>query len=674
MKRILSLLFLFVSAVLLISCGKAVPIEDFKIEGNATEVLNGKEIASLQSMTLPENLKLSIRIDSLCPSNDYLNEVDGPDSAIVVQVYLQPRLIKADVWQASHYLKRIYGKDYFNIQNTLADDGDIPAALQKMVRLCSSAYVNSHLDGKRNIFGDITSGIDDFVDMLASILEPRDNFWGKITSPCYKAIAWCIAESGSVAGGILLLTLIFSCISTVILVLFSSLFGINLEVSRYTLLFIIILTSWMYVGAAVTFYYKMSAPSIEIIYLLRDICGSLADLESVYSEYLFKSPSVTFFLITFFVVMIVSVWVDISAKENMPSENAEDDEPKGLAVFFGGVFGAVSVGYFMVPYNVSNEFLLTMLCFAGFILLQKLIVSKIPYLGIKRILILAVLYWLGYIGLSGQALHPQTKEMQRDNASYAAGVIAGDLTANPDAVYYIHRRSFIRGYKEYNKKRLYVMSDNELDYPFDCTKNYADVALLQSDMKQYSYLSGAKCAKTMYEMGIMDDIDHHKFLIGLRDNLVLGNPKFSQEEIKNILDEYIEDNVGEISSRNCEVASDFFEKNYERPGVEVLTYFSKAQYYIVSKGDDSKKPKKTSSVTIEYTCHKLNGDKVLSENAVKRVSALLPEIGQALSLIGAGGEIQLYLAHEVYMEDKELARLTEPGELLVFNVKLLKVR
>ena len=65
---------------------------------------------------------------------------------------------------------------------------------------------------------------------------------------------------------------------------------------------------------------------------------------------------------------------------------------------------------------------------------------------------------------------------------------------------------------------------------------------------------------------------------------------------------------------------------------------------------------------------------MLSENAVKRVSALLPEIGQALSLIGAGGEIQLYLAHEVYMEDKELARLTEPGELLVFNVKLHKVR
>jgi FKBP-type peptidyl-prolyl cis-trans isomerase len=147
-------------------------------------------------------------------------------------------------------------------------------------------------------------------------------------------------------------------------------------------------------------------------------------------------------------------------------------------------------------------------------------------------------------------------------------------------------------------------------------------------------------------------------------------------EKRGLLDAERRKKIEEANQRNREEGEAFFAELDKDESV--MKTPSGLRYTIVSEGDGAH-PEPTSTVRVEYTGTRINGEVFDStENRGEPVSFPLNRVvkgwTEGLQLIGEGGKIKLYIPPDLgYGKNARPGGTIQPGDTLIFDISLLEV-
>ena len=192
-------------------------------------------------------------------------------------------------------------------------------------------------------------------------------------------------------------------------------------------------------------------------------------------------------------------------------------------------------------------------------------------------------------------------------------------------------------------------------------------------IKDASYALGCDVGKNLQSNGI-NDIDTAEFAAGMKSVIEGEESRFSEEEIKNILNEFfmsIQQRQGEANKKS---GMDFLAENAKRENVVVLP--SGLQYEVLKQGD-GKKPALSDSVTTHYHGTLIDGS--VFDSSVQRgepatfpVSGVISGWVEALQLMNEGSKWRLYVPSDLAY-GAQAAGSIAPHSTLIFDVELLNV-
>lgn len=297
------------------------------IEGK-TELLSQRTVEKLEALPLPESMHLKVRIDSLCKTNDYMDQLRAGENMIEIQVYESPLLIKAAMDNRSNVeLRGRYGGEYIHTQMLYLNTGDIDYAVEQMARfLCRvNAESNEGLNWFQQTFGrrKIGEWIDDGLYFVASIFKPYDNLWGKVVvMPVYKLALWSVTKTRSVGRGIAMLAVLGG-ILILLLYIYTLLFYDGAE-SQILTVFLMKIPKYLYLFALTIIAINLARPNMETIYALNDVygTGSATPLKLCYTcyDYDSSSPGLIVFAIVLFLFFEFEKLI-LSASLGTPNED-----------------------------------------------------------------------------------------------------------------------------------------------------------------------------------------------------------------------------------------------------------------------------------------------------------------------------------------------------------------
>ncbi|MEN9919650.1 MAG: hypothetical protein RL662_2086 [Bacteroidota bacterium] len=193
-------------------------------------------------------------------------------------------------------------------------------------------------------------------------------------------------------------------------------------------------------------------------------------------------------------------------------------------------------------------------------------------------------------------------------------------------------------------------------------------------MDKISYALGLSIGNNIIASGI-ENLDIATFAKAIEDLLTKNQTLMSEEEAKNIINDYFTKIQDEKLNVNLKAGQEFLEANAKRAEVTVLP--SGLQYEILTKGNGAT-PKATDQVKCHYHGMLINGK--VFDSSVQRgtpatfgVNQVIQGWVEALQLMPVGSKWKLFIPSDLAYGKSGAGQSIEPNSTLIFEVEVLDI-
>lgn len=204
---------------------------------------------------------------------------------------------------------------------------------------------------------------------------------------------------------------------------------------------------------------------------------------------------------------------------------------------------------------------------------------------------------------------------------------------------------------------------------------------LDTDTDKLSYSIGVDLGKNFKKQSI--EINPQAMANGMQDAMSSKDLKLTEQQMKEVLDKFQKELLARRNTEFNKKASEnkakgeaFLEENKQKEGVVTLP--SGLQYKVIKQGSGDK-PSKSDTVTVEYTGRLIDGkvfdsSEKIGKPATFKVSQVIPGWTEALQLMPAGSEWEVYIPSGLAYGPRSVGGPIGPNETLIFKIHLLSVK
>ena len=193
-------------------------------------------------------------------------------------------------------------------------------------------------------------------------------------------------------------------------------------------------------------------------------------------------------------------------------------------------------------------------------------------------------------------------------------------------------------------------------------------------MDKISYALGLSMGFNFKTSGI-DVLNTADFVKGIEDVLKDRDLEMSNEEAKQIINDYFMELQAEKSELNKKAGEEFLRINKEKTGVKTTS--SGLQYEVIVDGE-GKKPKATDTVTVHYEGRLIDGR--VFDSSIQRgqpasfgLNQVIPGWTEGVQLMSKGAKYRFFIPSELAYGSRQAGELIEPDSTLIFDVELLDI-
>jgi FKBP-type peptidyl-prolyl cis-trans isomerase FklB len=211
----------------------------------------------------------------------------------------------------------------------------------------------------------------------------------------------------------------------------------------------------------------------------------------------------------------------------------------------------------------------------------------------------------------------------------------------------------------------------------------SDITVSSDDKGKKSYSVGYDLGRNIPRaIGSISNLDIDQFVQGMKDALK-NNPQLTDEEIRTLVEQFRTEAMAnrakefnDKGQKNLEEGKKFLAENKSKEGVKETA--SGLQYKIIKPGT-GKQPKATDRVEVHYEGTLLDG--TVFDSSYKRGETIEFGLNQVIKgwtegvqLIKEGGEIMLYIPHDLAYGSSGSGSSIGPNSTLIFKVELFSVK
>lgn len=705
MKKYLFILLAF--GVLLCSCGKKAP-QGVRYDGLASEVLTESTKAILEAFELPDDTGMIVRIDSLCQKNDYLDKVDVNGKSFVIHAYLEPRIIKADVYGfAGGELTGDAGDEYLMLQLDYADGESVENAIIEMSRFLLDVHSRADLkySGWVRKYGanGFKTYIDDLISNVSLLVKPYDNFWGSLMKPFYLMSVKCMELTGSAMSGLLLMILIIATFMLVFLFAAIHLLALGKKGKGIACGFVSTVISFLSILPILIFTLFISMPKYENLVALKEIYG-YEDTGRLISAYMTSpfSPSTLGLIIVAMILFIAYKFIDHYRLQLLANNGKEVDEAqreKGeqdVADNVGAELGSMFPVLFCA-FIVDKVLVLAFALFYFLKLVRAFILWRsncgaqwVYKIASKAAIVSAVLGFVGVICVASVSSDTTDDPLAVKERRFAEEIYtSGEI----DTMSYIVGMDYV-SYLEENKALKTPQIDFDASYfgmsdglrgrqsaydgqiAYQAFLRYRSISNAPQDysVDTVSYYLGKAFAYELKKMHCVKGIGEFskgKLHEGFDDALqaVPSEVWVNFSNAKAIYASWLSKRDLFIKDTNRLEEECFLQNNSTRPGVQTT---SSGLQYIIHDPGTGKKIRSSSTVKVKYTGRNINGEVFDSQTADLKVNKLIRGWKEGLCLLASGGKMTLYIPSDLAY-GSSWAGNVEPNSMLIFDLEVVKI-
>ena len=193
-------------------------------------------------------------------------------------------------------------------------------------------------------------------------------------------------------------------------------------------------------------------------------------------------------------------------------------------------------------------------------------------------------------------------------------------------------------------------------------------------MDKISYALGLSMGFNFKTSGI-DTLNTTDFVKGIEDVLKNREMVMSNEEAKQVINDYFMELQEEKSKLNKKAGEEFLRINKEK--AEVKTTSSGLQYEVITEGT-GEKPKVTDTVTVHYEGKLIDGR--VFDSSIQRgqpasfgLNQVITGWTEGLQLMTKGSKYRLFIPSDLAYGSRQAGELIEPDSTLIFDVELLDI-
>ena len=200
-------------------------------------------------------------------------------------------------------------------------------------------------------------------------------------------------------------------------------------------------------------------------------------------------------------------------------------------------------------------------------------------------------------------------------------------------------------------------------------------------MDQISYALGLNIGQQLAQMGA-EELNADDFAAAVKDVLAGREPKISQQEARNLIQQFVEkqeekqrkaaEEKGKTSKADGEK---YLADNAAKEGV--ITLPSGLQYQVIKEGN-GKKPKATDKVKCHYEGMLVDG--TLFDSSIQRgepatfpLNQVIAGWTEGLQLMHEGAKYRFFIPYQLGYGERGAGASIPPFSALVFDVELLEV-
>jgi FKBP-type peptidyl-prolyl cis-trans isomerase FklB len=193
-------------------------------------------------------------------------------------------------------------------------------------------------------------------------------------------------------------------------------------------------------------------------------------------------------------------------------------------------------------------------------------------------------------------------------------------------------------------------------------------------MDKISYALGLNVGQNLLHNGVKD-IVYADFAEGMKDMIERQQPKFSLQEMQQLLNTYFTDLHRRMTAAMKAEGEQFLKENAKRDGVK--TTASGLQYEVLD-ATIGQKPKATDRVRVHYEGSLIDG--TVFDSSYKRGESITFALNQVirgwtegLQLMSVGSKYKLYIPYQLGYGEQGAGDSIPPYSTLIFTVELLGI-
>jgi len=203
---------------------------------------------------------------------------------------------------------------------------------------------------------------------------------------------------------------------------------------------------------------------------------------------------------------------------------------------------------------------------------------------------------------------------------------------------------------------------------------------LKSQMDKVSYGIGLDMGKNFKRSEM--DVNVNLFMKGLKDGLAGTDYLMSDEEFRQVMQEFQmsimkkrQEANAKKAAENREKGKKFLDENAKRPGVKVTA--SGLQYEVIKEGKGPQ-PKPEDTVTVHYVGTLIDGTEFDSsiqrgEPAKFQLNRVISGWTEGLQLMKVGSKYRFVIPDNLAYGERQMGDKIAPGSVLIFEVELLGI-
>ena len=200
-------------------------------------------------------------------------------------------------------------------------------------------------------------------------------------------------------------------------------------------------------------------------------------------------------------------------------------------------------------------------------------------------------------------------------------------------------------------------------------------------MDQISYALGLNIGQQLAQMGA-EELNADDFAVAVKDVLAGREPKISQQEARNLIQQFVEKQeekqrkAAEEKGKTAKADGEkYLADNAAKEGV--ITLPSGLQYQVIKEGN-GKKPKATDKVKCHYEGMLVDG--TLFDSSIQRgepatfpLNQVIAGWTEGLQLMHEGAKYRFFIPYQLGYGERGAGASIPPFSALVFDVELLEV-